>query len=270
MHSAAKIFTAEKINPDRREENTIIYSTHFLLILKDLNAQYTKGGAIFIKSRTLFDLEWPNIDSAYKLARRKASAGKDYFKILIINYPIDGFDILSLRQELDDRIDMIKTGINMANDLEMWNEKGILEGIYGQALRHKGSKSDIEISIVLFENAIKTAKSSKSDKWVGIHLNDKGNAHATLGDYEQAITEYNEALKYFEAIENDTGKSIVLNNLSRAYIDLGDTKKADDLCGRALAIAKRTGDERRKAGAFSNKGLTYRHFGQIKRIRKLS
>jgi nucleoside phosphorylase/tetratricopeptide (TPR) repeat protein len=266
LHTAARSFTTISIKSDRYENNVLVYATHYLLVLKMLNEQFIKGGSNLDASRSVFNLEWSNINDGYSLALSKAETGKKYYKYLCIYYPIYGFDILSLRQTLDTRIEMIQRGITVANELQLKYEKSILQGLYALALRHKGDKSDIEHSLVLLDSAITTAQGmhNKEDRWLSIHHSNKGNALAVLGKYNEAILEYEAALLHCQDTQDETGKSIVLNNLARAYIDIGHTKRADELCDESLKIIESTGDIRRKAGAYSNKGQTSRHFGDIR------
>jgi len=263
LHDSVRSFLSKKRDGRRCEEEMFVYTNHFMNLLERLNAQYVNGGEKFKESRALFDVEWNNIHEAYYFALCLADEGKKAYQEICINFPIAGFDILSLRQDVEFRMEWIEKGMELASKLNMIEEKSILTGLFAVALRHRGSRRDVNISKTLLDFSIEIAKSKRLTKWEGIHLNNQGNSYAVDGDFLGSIEIYENALQIFERKHDKIGQTIVLNNLARTYINLGETKKAEELSKKAIEITEHTGDQRRRAGANINMGLVKRHFGDL-------
>mgnify|MGYP001614519156 CR=1 FL=1 len=211
-------------------------------------------------------MEWENIQFAYETAKSQSDLKQSEFYDLCIQFPIKGFDILSLRQTLDDRIEWLESGKRLAGRLNKKLEATICKGLLANALRHRGNKTDQHKARVNLESAIHaSASTAEEKKWLGFYLNILGNLHADMGEFCSADQCFLKAQNLFQEISNNVGVSIALINQARALINVGKTIQAHAICNRALGIIDNTTlDIRRRGGVFCNLGQVYRHLGDIR------
>jgi CHAT domain-containing protein/Tfp pilus assembly protein PilF len=88
-------------------------------------------------------------------------------------------------------------------------------------------------------------------------VNNLGNTHANLGEFQEALDFYNESYELYKRLENRRGQGIELSNIGWLYAMLGDHEKAQEFYDKSLEIFKASGDQFRAGNVLGNMGSNY-------------
>lgn len=107
------------------------------------------------------------------------------------------------------------------------------------------------------EEIKKFSVSLKSDYWLAVYHNVRGNVYFRKGLLNECLRHFNEALIYYMRSGQMDQVAVMRNNLSVVYVDLGDFPSALKQSSEALKYFQSTGSEIHLSQTYTNLGNVY-------------
>ncbi len=136
-------------------------------------------------------------------------------------------------------------------------------GDYPQALKHYNQS--LEIFQKLSNSFIPGTKIQPGQidprQGKGTALNNLGEIHDTLGQYDQALNFYQQASEVYKVIQDKEGIGVALNNIAAIYVAKGDYAESLKYFQPALQIRKQAGDLPKIGRTLNNMAVAYSYLG---------
>jgi tetratricopeptide (TPR) repeat protein len=236
------------------------HAEHYCGVLAAADDLYLKGGERVVLGLALFDRERSNIEVGQAWAACGVEADPVAAR-LATKYPLDGADVLLLRQHPRQRVAWLETAA-AARKIGDRRGEGNALGNLGNAYADLGEPRR---AIECFEQVLTIMREIGDRRGEGAELNNLGNAYAALGDTRRAIAHYEQHLVIAREIGDRRGEGVALGNLGVAYKNLGDTRRAIAHHEQYLTIAREIGDRRGEGSALGNLGHAYLVLGEPRR-----
>jgi tetratricopeptide (TPR) repeat protein len=264
---------------------------HYLEKLRNLQKIYERGGDSVYAALTQFEQEWPQIQRWQAWAVAHAQDDPEA-AVQCYEYPVVAFDLLNLRQNPQERIQWLETGLAAAHQLESLKgeadillavvssydkreETGLAEEYAQQALtlayqlqdQHYLGQAFRGMGDVLFsqgkfagaqenqEQALAIFQSLGDRRNVANCLHRLGNIQRNLGNYQTAAHYLEQCVAIRQRLGDVTGLGITLANLGLNACMQGEYTAARDDYERSLALAHAVGDRTLIAGVLTNLGM---------------
>jgi tetratricopeptide (TPR) repeat protein len=237
------------------------HAEHYCGVLAAADDLYLKGGEQVVLGLALFGRERRNIETGQTWA---AGCGADdpAAARLCVRYPLQGANVLSLRQHPRKRIVWLETAATAARKTGDRRGEGGALGNLGNAYVALG---ETRRAIEHYEQDLAIAREIGHRRDEGAALVNLGRAYAVLGEPRRTIEYCEQALAMMREIGDRVGEGNALGNLGAAYRVLGNTRRAIEFHDQQLAIAREIGDRRGEGNASNNLGIAYADLGDISR-----
>ena len=118
--------------------------------------------------------------------------------------------------------------------------------------------NDPDTAIILAEQELKLAQTSKQRKYEGSAVNFIGFAYMNKGNYPKALEYYLKALKIREEIGDKKGMGACYGNMGIVYQNQSNYLKALEYYLKSLQLRKESGDKNGEGNCYNNIGTAYK------------
>jgi tetratricopeptide (TPR) repeat protein len=259
LHDLAREYARARLGAKDRREAEARFAEHCLVVLREANDLYERGGESMMSGLALFEREWGNINAVQEWASSHVAHDDEAAK-LCAELPLAGRHCLSLRQRPAERIRWHAAGIDAARRLGLRAEEAYHLGLLGNACVEIG---ELQMTITRCEQALSILMEIGDRRGEGEVLCNLGNAHASLGEVHEAIRLYRRALAIFIESGDRRGECSALSSLGSAHAGLADTQTATSFYERQLTVAREIGDRRGEGNALCGLGSVYVTRGEL-------
>jgi len=172
---------------------------------------------------------------------------------------------LVIDREIGDRQGEVNFTNSLGNTSSRVVEYGEAIDLYEQSFDFNGQ------SLVIKFDDLQELSFSNTFRVIGDHqvkdsyLNDLGDEHYRLAEYEQAIDFYEQSLAISREIGARQREAYSLNRLGAAYYLLAEYEQAIDFYDQSLAIFREIGDSQGEANSLDNLGFAYNSLAEYER-----
>ena len=261
LHDLARLFADSRLSDDEGHATRMRHAAQYLLVLRECDEFYLKGGDAIKSGLALFDVERRNIEAGQEWACRRSSA--DEAAVGLCNdYPDAGTYVLYLRQHPREYISWLEAALAAARQLKDRTSEASHSHNLGNAYRDLGETGR---AIELCEQTLVVAREIGDRRWEGGALGNLGIAYSNLGDTRRAVEFYEQQLTIVREIGDRRGEGNALGNLGNAYISLGKTRHAVECHEQALIIDREIGNRHGEGQDLGNLGSAYAVLGEPRR-----
>ena len=194
------------------------YAAHYLQQLTSVMTDYRKGGQTSVQAIERFDLDWEQIKHAQSWLKQHTQ--RRDIAVLCSEYSKIAFELLALRQPINERLDWLETALSAAQHL---NDKSA-EIEHHIQLGHTYTEAGLlDEAQTYFETAYQQAKTIRAQPEIARALTGLGEIYYTLGNYQQAGDVLSQAL---ELSEDSLEKGSTLKLLGNVSSGLSDSDMA--------------------------------------------
>ncbi len=164
----------------------------------------------------------------------------------------DAYQQLGQPQEA---IEALKKSVEISQKVNDRPQIGL--GLYQMSLIYQANLGESKLALDASQQSLTMAREIKDDRLIALNLNELGQIHQSLGQYDKALEYYQQALPAIKTLGDREGEGQLLNNFGELSRVKGDYSKAIGFYNQALAIAKATQNRPGEAVALNNLGITY-------------
>lgn len=203
---------------------------------------------IFLVGSNLTYAQTAKIDSLERVLKNHTT--NDTIRVELLNSII--YEVSKIDVEKSERL--IETTEKLVYQLQY--KKGIAEIIYRKG-HLELAKSNYEIALKYFKEALNHYESLGRKKGISYSLNAIGMVYSEQGDISKSLKYYEKSLKMDEERNDLNGVSAGFNNIGNIYADKGDHEKAISYYTKAKVIKEEINDEYGIAKAYNNIGIIH-------------
>lgn len=153
--------------------------------------------------------------------------------------------------------------------LQLVNQGKVLES---RSLNNLGNSharlGDYQTARGLFERSLLIDRELGDKSNEGTSLNNLANLYTNLGQYDQALTLYQQSLQIHQTLNNRSQIAITLNNIGQVYDRQGDYSKALNTYQQARYLSQTINDLDNEATVLNNMGSTQQTLGDYPNARQ--
>jgi tetratricopeptide (TPR) repeat protein/Cdc6-like AAA superfamily ATPase len=305
VHPLLRLFAQRYLEEAERESVTRNLARHYLIVVKDADALYSKGGDSLIEGLATYDREQINIDAGFTWSKSQppsdleaASICSDYPRycsqfLLLRKSPRERIAWFTPALEASKRVSNINSTmahlIDLGSAYSSLGESQMAIDFYTEALGIAGPLNASQIELLIhrnlgllyrgmsnaneamnhFEQQLELSQRLRNARGESEALVNLANLLFATGRTADAIENFNRAAAISRGISDLPGEAMALGNLGRAYSNLGDTGRAIQFYHQQLEISQnKLGDRLGEAAVRFNLALTLKQIGKLNEARE--
>jgi tetratricopeptide (TPR) repeat protein len=262
LHDLARLLADKCLRSDERINSQKRHAEYYLNLLRQAAGLYDQGSDTLLRGLSLFDSEWANVQVGQAWSR---DHGNDYNGIdqICSSYPIDGVNLLLLRQPPLERISWLEDSLFAAQRLNNRADEATRLGNIGNVYYEL---NEFYRAIEYYQKGLAIEQEINDPFNTCIWLGNLGLAHYRIGKFEQSLSFYKQSLSAAqELVETEPvyilkvsrQVSATLTNLGIYYREIGGSQKAIECQKQALHISREIGDLRIESNVLWSMAETY-------------
>lgn len=235
------------------------HAEHYANVILLADQMYEKGGSGVEKGLKHFDDNWKNIELGQKWAAQ-SSLYDEKAATLACEYPERGSHCLYLRQKPAERMNWLKTALQIAHVRGYELVEGTLHGKIGLAYAEMG---EYQQAIEHYANRLKIAERFNDLEGLGEGACNLGILYDSLDMLEPAQECYQYALELAGQISHQKIIEVATGNLGLIYLKREKFQEAIRYFERHLDLSKQNGDSWSESNALTNLGIAFLKLGNF-------
>lgn len=207
---------------------------YYLGKLRTASAAVQNGHASLSFGLALFDDEWPHIQHWQAVSAQNGENHREW-AALCKAFPVDGYEVLRLRQPLQERVHWLKAALQAARQLDDTKAACAVLFRLFQTNVVLSALDDAEVNV---QQLRELAQATHEKLYIGRAIYGAGSIEEERGRYAEAREAYKECLEIFERLHVDIDISTTLLGLGSVALYLADYDEAQRYFHRHLAMTE--------------------------------